>query len=396
MDFLAGRGLGRQFRGEGLEELTAHFAPLDALAPALIVMLALGGIFTLYRAFRSPRRRLYRILALWLLLPLAFPAVTTFFAQSIVYLLPLLPAPFIAAAAAFARLPARWRMICAALALFVCAYNANAIWQSAVFVRAGVEADDPQIWAVGGGAPLSTQFEIAQAAQDAVEAGLAQELIAAIHPVVTMDYEYFYHALPLLAPDLPIRFLDVGAPNRFFPAHDSLLLFDGARMALPAAYATAKPLARSTRFELFHLPAPGQPEPATSLPGEPEFANGLRLLGYDGLDCQGRGRLHWATGDASAKGHNLHFFFNLLDAAGEKLAQNDVRALDPPQWRSADYVLTEIDFKQSMPDLPVETLRVGLYYWLAEGELKNVYALDAGGQPWLYAVDIPYDKPCGS
>ena len=394
VDFLAGRNLGNWFRGAGLADLQAQFAPLDALAPAIIAFLALSGLCALYGAFRGRKRRLYRMLALWLLLPLAYPALTFYYSQTMVYFLPLLPAPFIAAGALYARLPSRLRPACAALALLICALNANAIWQSAAFVRAGVMADDPTIWAVGGGAPLSTQLEIARAAQDAMDARPGDELIAVMRPVLTMADEHLYHALPVFLPEAAIRFLDTRAPNFVFPARDSLILIDDRQTSLPPQYAAAKALTHSTRFRLYHLPIAARPTPDNMLPSRPAFEAGVRLLGYDDLRCAGGGRLHWTPDEAFAASHSLHFFINLLDEDGGVLAQNDLLALEPRYWRSGDHVVTEFDFGQPVADLPVMTLRVGMYYWLGEAGLQNVYALDEEGRPWLYAVDIAYDNPC--
>lgn len=396
VDFLAGRNLLNWFRGVGLENLQAHFAPLDALAPAVIIVLALSGVAALVQAARGPQRRLYRILALWLLLPMAYPAVTFYYSQTMVYFLPLLPAPFLAAGAAFSRLPLGWRRVCAVLLIVFCALNSLAIWRSAQFVRAGVDAGDAQIWAVGGGAPLSTQLDIAWAAGDAMQAGLGGELIVVTRPVLTLADEHLYHAMPLFLPDAAIRFLDARAPNAIFPARDSLLLLDENQLSLPAAYADAQLIKRSTRFLLLHLPAEARPLPETGLPAQPQYENGLRLLGYDGPDCAGRGRLYWAPGEAFASSHSLHFFFNLLDENGETLAQQDLPALDPRFWRGGDLVATDFDFGQPLAELPATTLRVGMYFWLGEAGLQSVYALDEAGMPWLYAVDIPLDAPCRS
>ena len=407
VDFLTARHLLSWFRGAGLAELGAHFAPLDRLAHLALLVHAGAAAFVCWRARSSPRRRLYQLLALWLLLPLSFPFIS-YDPYTIVYYLPWLPAPFFALAAAVAKMGLRWRWLCAAMLITYGALNANAIWQSARFARAGVARDDPTIWAVGGGAPLSSQLDIASAAQKAHQAGEAAELVIVLRPVYEVEHEMLRYAMPFLAQGVPARFFDARAPQLLYPAQPSLWLIDENQTALPGAYMAAdagadagpEEIERSTSYRLYRLPGGAGPAAAYPLPEESAYANGLRLLGHDGLRCAGDWHLHWSPGPApsppAAASEQAHFFAHLLDEAGDTLAQQDLRAYDTAYWRPHDRLITTFDFGQELSRLPIAAIRVGLYgYSEAEwARTENIYALDEQGRPWRYAIDIPYAEPC--
>ncbi len=389
MDFLTASQLGRWFHGDGLAGLRAQFAALDLVAPVAMLTYALAGAQVLWQAIRAPGRAPWRVLAPWLLLPLAFPAVS-YASYAIIYYLPLLPAPFVALAAGWSALRRRWRGPAAAILVIYCALNANAIWQSAQFIRAGLARDDAEIWAVGGGAPLATQLAIATAAREALAEGVAAELFVALRPVHEVKYEQMAHAMPFLARSAPTRILDTRAPHLVYPAQASLWLLDARQTTLPQGYAAAPEWARHTRYRLYRLPGGAAPEPQFPLPGQPGFANDLRLLGHDAPDCDaGRIRLHWTPGPAGDT--RFHFFNHLLDADGNALAQHDIPAWDPSQWRAGDVILSTVDFGLSLYDLPGQSWRVGVYEYPS---LAPVNALDELGRPWQYAVDVPLPALC--
>ncbi|MCE2489559.1 MAG: hypothetical protein J4G17_06250 [Anaerolineae bacterium] len=389
MDFLAAANLERWLRGDGLAGLRVHFAPLDSLAPVAMLSYALAGAWVLWQAARAPGRAPYRVLAPWLLLPLAFPAVS-YSSYAIIYYLPLLPAPFLALAAGWTALRRGWRRPVAAILLAWCALNANAIWQSAQFVRAGVARDDAEIRAVGGGAPLSAQLAIATAAREAIDAGMAAELFVALRPVYGVEYEQLAHAMPHLAGNPATRILNTREAHLVYPAQASVWLIDSNQGTLPQGYESAAALTRNALYRLFLLPGGAAPAPQFPLPERPGFANGLRLIGHDVPDCDaGRMRLHWIPGAAGDT--RFHFFNHLLDAAGNLLAQRDVPAWDSPQWRAGDVILSTVDFGLSLNDLPGGSWRVGVYEYPS---LAPVNALDKQGRPWRYAVDIPLSGLC--
>ncbi|MCY3908291.1 MAG: hypothetical protein OXF63_13695 [Anaerolineaceae bacterium] len=389
VDLLAAGNLERWFRGDGLDALRAQFAPLDLLAPVAVTACALAALWVLWQALRAPQRAPWRVLAPWLLLPLAFPVVS-YASYAIIYYLPLLPAFFLALAAGWSALRLRWRRLIAAALFVYCALNANAVWQAAHFVRAGVARDDAEIWAVGGGAPLSTQLAIATAAQQAIDEGIAAELIVALRPVYGLEYEQLAHAMPFHARNAPTRILNTDEPHLVYPAQPALLLLDARQTTLPPGYGEAQERARNTRYRLHLLPGGAAPAPQYPLPGQPGFANELRLTGHDAPDCgAGRIHLHWVPGPAADT--RFHFFNHLLDTEGNLLAQRDIPAWDSSQWRAGDVILSTVDFGLSLNEVPGESWRVGMYEYPS---LAPVNALDPEGRPWQYAIDIPLAGLC--
>ena len=106
--------------------------------------------------------------------------------------------------------------------------------------------------------------------------------------------------------------------------------------------------------------------------------------------------MHWTPGPAIEDGDPVHFFVHLLDAEGAKLAQRDLRAFDVRDWRDGDHIVTKIIFGQELRGLPIETIRVGLYYFSVEENTykEGIAALDGSGQPTNYAIDTPHVGEC--
>ena len=394
VDFLAGQDLAYSFWGPGLEQLHARTAALNAVAPAAMLALALATAFVLWLALRSPEARLYRLLTLWLLLPLAFPAVAWENTQKMVYLLPVLPAPFLAIAAACRAMPRRWRSLAYALAAAFCALNILTILYCVAFVRDGLAMNDPEIWAMDGGPPLSSPLTIAEAARNAIQRGDAEEVIVLVRPVYELEHEFMTHAMPLLMHDLPVRLIDVRASTRVLPAWNSLLLVDMTQTDLPIAYTGAEELTRSTRYRLLQFEADAGPAPQIALPERPAFENGLRLLGYDPLQCEGSWRLHWSPGAPTADGSNLMLFAHLMDEDANLLAQQDLPTLAPRYWREGDQVTTDINFGKPVGGLPAHAIRVGFYSWRSYPTYERMWALDESGQPVLPSVEIRLGDGC--
>ena len=92
----------------------------------------------------------------------------------------------------------------------------------------------------------------------------------------------------------------------------------------------------------------------------------------------------------------MHFFVHLLDADEEILLQRDLRVYDVRDWREGDQFVTNFEFGQELPGLPIETIRVGLYHYSYEKNSNGsgISALDEQGQPTEYAIDIPFGGAC--
>ena len=226
VDFLTGQDLANRFQGTGLEQLQAQTSSLNSLAPAAMLAVGLATAFVLWKAIRSPNRKLYLVLVPWLLLPLIFPAVSWQNEQKMVYLLPLLPAPFFAIAAACRFMPLTWRRLAYCLVAAWCALNAQIVWRCVAFVHNGLAMNDAQITAIEGGPPLASPLRVAEAARNAIQQGDADEVIVLVRPVYELEHEFLVRAMPLLMHDLSVRFLNLHDSSFVFPARNSLLLLD--------------------------------------------------------------------------------------------------------------------------------------------------------------------------
>ena len=398
VEFLTASNLANFYRGLGWETLQERLAPLQVAEP--LWLLAFGGA-ALFIAWLGGRRGRIpeRVLALWLFVPLLFGFVSRR-SYTIVYYLPLLPAPMIAFSIALERLRARWRWLAGLLTLAVSALCVLNLWAVLVgydFVASGQQRNDPKLWADGGGTPLGAQLAIAAVAQASIASDEVTETLVLIRPVLQVEHEMMAAAFQFHLRGYPTRLLDTDRPHRVFPLKAAALLLDENNTVLPAAYAgRAGAIATAAPYTIYLLPAGSAPAPQFPLPERPGYANGLRLLGYDALRCDGNWQLHWTPGLPRKGGEHAHFFVHLLDDAGEGLAQSDLRTYDYWEWRTGDHIVTAFDFGQRLADLPVETLRIGLYYYSDETKAvgSGISALDELGRPWLYAIDIPYEGIC--
>ena len=394
IDFFTADNWRHWFHGADKTSLDAIFRPLELAAAPLMIALAASAAVVLRATWRGPNRRLHAILALWICLPMLFFPLVSIEVHALVYYAPMLPAPFIALALAWQSLPPMPRRLAAVAVILLCAAQGLAVLGSAQFIRASIENGDETVWAVGGGAPLSTQLALARMANELVEAGAATEIIHFIRPVLSLWHETMAYALPLLS-GAPTRHLDHGAGTLVFPQDASLWALDSRNTALPAAV-PAEAVGRSGPFRLYRLPGADAPAPLFSFAQLPAFANGLQLLGYDALRCDGGWKLHWQSEVPASDAPPEHFFVHLLDADGRVLAQRDLRAFDPQQRKPGDRFLTAFDFEASLRGLPIEVIRVGLYRFSHEADagVESIYALDENGMPWEYAVDIAWPQPC--
>ena len=86
----------------------------------------------------------------------------------------------------------------------------------------------------------------------------------------------------------------------------------------------------------------------------------------------------------------------MMPALGARLDHTDKDADEAWDLRAGDHVVTSVYFGQSLDNLPIGTIRVGLYTYSDEtlSFQEGIYALDELGRPWEYAVDIPYEVTC--
>ena len=115
------------------------------------------------------------------------------------------------------------------------------------------------------------------------------------------------------------------------------------------------------------------------------FDNGAQLVGY--ALSPDRVHLRWLLPGAASE--DYQYFVHLLDAEGNRLAQQDGRFWPGRYWCAGDTLMTSAAL--SIPD-GVQTLRVGLYTLQPGGGFANANVVDeAGGALGVWA-DIVVDN----
>ena len=409
MQILSARDLAANFINASAGDLARQLAYMRVVAPIWFVLYGGAAVFFVRVAWRARRRHakqrlLYWLLTLWCILPLAFTVVSDS-SYTVVYYLPMLPAPCIALALALQAIPQRRPWLKAPLILGVlglCALNLNTILLLDDSLTASVERGDPTSHALATDffaypPPLEWQLELAEQIGALLASGDAAELIllAETHPDedhLRFSWTFIYH---LRSPD--VRVINLSLQHTVYPVSVAAILHDTILQSQPIGYSSLwQEHARLGPYRLYLLPGGTGAAPQFPLRERPAYDNGLRLLGYDTLSCNGNWQLHWTPGSPGREGEPVHFFVHLLDGAGEGLAHSDLRTYDVREWRVGDHIVTRFDFGQELHGLPIETIRVGLYYYSDDTESfqGGIYALDELGRPWEYAVDIPYEGNC--
>ena len=210
--------------------------------------------------------------------------------------------------------------------------------------------------------PLEWQLELAEQIGALLASGDAAELIllAETHPDedhLRFSWTFIYH---LRSPD--VRVINLSLQHTVYPVSVAAILHDTILQSQPMGYSSLwQEHARLGPYRLYLLPGGTGAAPQFPLRDRPAYENGLRLLGYDKLGCNGNWQLHWTPGSPGRKGEPVHFFVHLLDAESEILAQRDLRTYDVRDWREGDNIVTNFDFREELWGLPIETIRVGLY-----------------------------------
>jgi hypothetical protein len=131
------------------------------------------------------------------------------------------------------------------------------------------------------------------------------------------------------------------------------------------------------RFEV----APTWNGPALADIAPVRFDNGVSLTGYGLAD--GNVYLSWTL--PAAASHDYQYFVHFLDAAGEKIGQQDASFYPSTYWCPGDRIITWIGAE---PPADAATLRVGMYIH-EDDSFTNANVLDAAGNslgPW---TDLP-------
>ena len=401
--FFTARDLAASFISDGRDNLFSRLAYMNYLAPIWLMFYFLPPLFLVWRYKMADERLrpLYMLLVLWCALSLGF----TFVAEAhytIVYYLPVLPAPCIALALFLQNqannFPRLGMMLTAAL-LVLCILNLNAVWIIDQQINEDIRRGDLASHAFSTGdyaPPLNWQLEMARQIRQMLEAGDASELILVFHVDIGESSDYLSWPFTHLLREHNVRVLDSKQSHLLYPQRAVLYLWNERESELKESLkAELQFLQQVGSFHLYQQAGNARPAPWTPLNDRPAYENGLSLVGYDELQCEGSWKLHWLPG-ITGKDNEVHFFVHLLDADEEILLQRDLRVYDVRDWREGDQFVTNFEFGQELPGLPIETIRVGLYHYSYEKNSNDsgIPALDEQGQPTEYAIDIPFGGAC--
>ncbi len=334
------------------------------------------------------------IVLVWLLIPPLFFTIP-WLPVELHYLLPIYPAQYITAGIAFGVLVARsgrWRP--AAWAVLGVSVGAQVwVWLSLLSFLASHAT-------LGGyGVPIQYQLQAAGQARQTLANIDGSEILLAGQSEKPGEDE-FAAVYDVLLRDTPHRFVDV-SHSAVFPSDAAVAILNqeavgpAADAYLSAALETSQVPLRigEGALQIVALPAKADLMPGIEVDPSLLFANWVNLFGYDPPLLQGDGtalwKIYWHPGD-NPDPADYHFFNHLMDAAGQRLGQQDAATFSPWQWRSGDTILSF--FTLSWPTEFEEklTMRTGMYVYPS---LENVPLLDGAGNPFNDAAEFVFDAP---
>ncbi len=245
--------------------------------------------------------------------------------------------------------------------------------------------------------PLKWQLEIAREIRQLLDAGKVSELTLVFYVDYSESAIYLRRPFEHHLRGYVVRVMDINQSHLLYPGRAALYLWNEREPEIKESLkAQLQFLQKVGPYHLYQLSGNTGPTPQNLLPEQPTYRNGIKLIGYDELLCDGDWQLHWAPGPADEDSEPVHFFVHLLDAESEILAQRDLRTYDVRDWREGDDIVTNFDFREELWGLPIETIRVGLYLFSDKTNfyLEGINALDGQGEPKEYAVDIPFEGFC--
>ncbi len=374
-------------------------------------LLILGGSLLLawqvWKNWEQPSSQAGLVVLVWLFTPLLFFLwhSTPVFLH---YFIATLPAQYIAAAVAFARIPAGLRNLWPGLSRRgqqVVTWGAWAIFLLTLIF---------QFWSVAAltnflghvatpgafGVPLAMKLQTAERARALIiESGSAEILVAGEGESPRLDA--FPAVWNVLLRDTPHRFVDVRRAA-LFPAQPAVVILDGRDTNQPWTGDLYQEAA-SQREEITLRPGEGsfyvlgldqeaRPQPDHPLDEPLLLANWVNLLGRDKLrmsdPATGIWQIHWRTGD-NPDPAQYQFFNHLVDNNRMRVSQVDKPAFAPWQWSAGDTLISR--FLIPWPESASTPLgmRVGMYRFPS---LENVPLLDEAGNPYVDAVYFPIDN----
>lgn len=160
-----------------------------------------------------------------------------------------------------------------------------------------------------------------------------------------------------------------------YPGEDLIRAWGGGAWAEVAPLRAGEGAVRIARFAGVAL-GPPQPRAASAL-----LANGVELLGGGGSTATGLWELWWRAPDGDADAEDVTIFAHLLDGAGRRVSQADVRTYPVAGWRAGDLVVSYFPLAGDGA-----MVRAGLY---GAQSLAPVDVLDAAGEPAGPWVEFP-------
>jgi 4-amino-4-deoxy-L-arabinose transferase-like glycosyltransferase len=315
------------------------------------------------------------------------------------YFIAVLPAPYVAAGAAFGQL-IRSQVDISRSARRLLASGAWIILLVTVAAQVGALVSLQNFvshTATPGGydAPLAIKMETVQLVKEAMaQSGAAEVLIAGEGDAPLIDE--FPAEWDVLLRDMPHRFVDV-TRSALFPAETSIVLLDErleAEMSTGDLYQSMAEAAREIRLRPGEgsyrvLTLAGEARPKQEVPVEPVLlANWVNLLGHDvpeRIDGESAvWQVHWRTGD-NPDPQDYAFFNHLIDGSGARIGQVDGPAFDPGQWRAGDTVIGRFIVPWPEDAAGPFTMRVGMYRYPS---LENVPLLDEAANPYADAAEF--------
>jgi hypothetical protein len=306
------------------------------------------------------------------------------------YLLPIYPAPYIAAGVLFAalleQLP-RWRATGWGVLVFSAVVQG---WAWLALLALVGQQNTPG----GYGTPVRFHLQAAEDARALLERQNAGEVIIAGRSE-RPEEEEFAAVYDVLLRNVPHRFVD-SSHSALFPADGAVVLINHAAFGpavqayLEAAISVRRLPLRADEgvLQLATLPAGSAPLPEISPESTILFSNWIEITGYDPLLPQPVGTalwtIYWHPG-ANPDPADYHFFNHLLNESGERVGQEDAAVFAPWQWQAGDTVISFFYLNTPEETAGPLTMRTGVYRYPS---LENVPLLDAAGNPAGEAVEF--------
>jgi 4-amino-4-deoxy-L-arabinose transferase-like glycosyltransferase len=337
------------------------------------------------------------VVLVWLLMPPLFYSVPLLPVE-LHYLLPVYPAQYIVAGAAFTLIVSRlrgWRPAAGLAAWAVLLLTAALqVWVWLALLNFVSEQNTPG----GYGTPVEYHLAAAERARRLLAVrGTGEVLIAGRSEAPQEDA--FAAIYDVLLRDVNRRFVDTGR-SAVFPAGPAVVLMsqDAAEAGAATYLAAAEKIDRlplrsgEGTLQLLTLPTAAAPQPQEPLAPTALLTNWMRLIGYDPPKPVAEdgllGRLYWHPGD-NPDPADYHLFAHLLAGDGRQLSQFDGPVFDPMSWRAGDTVVSFLRLPAAGEEQQATMMRVGVYTY---PDLSSVPIMDVAGNPAGDYVELPLVK----